>query len=124
MTEEQRERRREDERFYRDRLRREQGRDDGYRPRGPSKVDGVEQVYLDAEPIQRELRSRVGQWREIARRTGIDERAIFRWVSGESRHIRLDLADRLAFAFGIPLYLLYGDQPLYTMRGRKIGTAA
>jgi hypothetical protein len=109
MTPEQRERRREAERFYRDKLRVQRGTIDSYHPRGPSVVDHKERVLLDPAPLLAELaRADVSQ-RELAQLAGVPARAIYRVVVGESRHVQLDTADKLAVALGVPLALMYED---------------
>jgi hypothetical protein len=66
-------------------------------------------VFLDAEP----LLVQIGMWVrarpliELAREAGIPERSIRRIMSGESAHVRLDMADKLACAMNQPLGLLY-----------------
>jgi hypothetical protein len=45
--------------------------------------------------------------RRLSEETGISERAFWRWMSGESRFIRLDLADRLALALGQTLFMIW-----------------
>lgn len=122
MTPEQRARRLEDERFYRDRLRVERGTIATYRPRGRKVVDGpAEYVFLDATPIRRELRrARNGYSLEgLARRVGVDSHTLRRYLNGESRHIRLDLADRVALAVGTTLWDVYRDAPLVAQHGHR-----
>jgi hypothetical protein len=110
MTPQQREARRETERFYRDRLRVERGTIGRYQPRGPSVIDRKERVMLDPAPLIAELRrSGVGQ-RELERMTGVPPRSIYRVLVGEVKHVQLDTADKLAHALGIPLALMYGDR--------------
>jgi hypothetical protein len=76
-------------------------------------VDRVEAVYLPREPLASMLQRRLSDVPWIAHIAGISERSILRLRTGESRHVRLDLADRLALALGYSLWELYGDQPLW-----------
>jgi ribosome-binding protein aMBF1 (putative translation factor) len=121
LTPEQRERKREYLAIYSDAKRREAGVPRRRRLR-PSVVDRPEYVFLDIDPIVRELR-RVENVSEVARRIGVDEHTLRRYLMGESRHIRLDLADRLALALGSTLWDLFGDAPLFDLRGRPRAAA-
>jgi hypothetical protein len=67
---------------------------------------------LDPAPLLALLdRVPIGELGALARRAGVSERAIRRYRTGESRHIDLDLADRLALALGSHLSLIYDDTP-------------
>lgn len=111
LTPEQRERRRESERFYRDRLRKENGTIDRYVPRGRTVVDRIEAVWLDREPLAAEvMRSGLSDL-ALAKAAGVPPRTIYRFRTGESQHIRLDVADKVAYALGLPLALIYGTDP-------------
>jgi hypothetical protein len=48
----------------------------------------------------------------LAARAGVPARSIDRLLRGESKHVRLDLADKLCFGLGVPLYLVFGEEPL------------
>lgn len=85
--------------------------------RGPNAVDHVERVFLDPAPLVALLaRYSEGEFRALARTSGVSERTLFRLRYGESSHVRLDHADRLALAMGSQLYWLYGDTPLVRVR--------
>jgi hypothetical protein len=74
-------------------------------------IDRPEYVFLPVEPIRALLAERFGEWRTIAAATGLTERALHRLLH-EHRHVRLDVADRIAGALGEPLGLLYlGIEP-------------
>jgi len=94
---------RERDRFWRERQRRRLGIPPATRRRI---VLRPERVFLPREPIVREL-VKIESRREFAKISGISERTMYRIIVGESEHIRLDLADRIATALGTPLGLLY-----------------
>lgn len=48
-----------------------------------------------------------GSWRELARRADLPERALRRYLTGESQHVGLHQADAITHALGIPLALVY-----------------
>jgi hypothetical protein len=50
----------------------------------------------------------------LARTAGVPPRSVSRLLTGESRHVRIDLADKLAVAIDVPLALIYGDVPTIT----------
>jgi hypothetical protein len=108
------ERRREYERIYAEVHRRARGVP--VRPRGPrarpSYVDlHIERVLLDAGPLVRELRALPeGGRARAALAAGVPMRTLFRWLHGEATYVRIDVADRMAFALGLPLSLIYLDQ--------------
>jgi hypothetical protein len=66
-------------------------------------------IFLEREPLLAEIAA----WRAqhsmmaLAQRAGVPDRSIRRIVSGESAHVRLDLADKLAMAMDQPLGLMY-----------------
>jgi hypothetical protein len=67
-------------------------------------------VFLDPEPLLAEIAA----WRhanhtmvELSVRSGVPDRTIRRWVSGERQHVREDVADRLASALDQPLTYLW-----------------
>ena len=74
-----------------------------------SVVDRTERVLLDPGPILSELHRRRAELAEIALQAGVTPRTLFRYTHGESARIRLDVADRLAMALGIPLATLYPE---------------
>lgn len=101
--------RREYERIYKEAKRREAGiKPTTHRRR--TVVDRREYVFLDPGPLLGAIKG----WEDLdlEKVTGIPARTIYRYRVGESRHVRLDLADRLALAVGTHLYDLYGDAPL------------
>jgi hypothetical protein len=108
-TPEQREARREYERFLTEGKRRQAGIP-VTRRKLPSVVDRPEYVFLEPGPLLGAIKG----WEDLdlAKVTGIPARTIFRYRVGESRHVRLDIADRLALAVGTHLWDLYGDAPL------------
>jgi predicted Fe-S protein YdhL (DUF1289 family) len=75
--------------------------------RSPSVVDRPEYVFLSLPPLVGELERLNGDLGMIAKRAGVPERTILRLRTGESRRVRIDVADKLAVAMGIPLELLY-----------------
>jgi transcriptional regulator with XRE-family HTH domain len=66
-------------------------------------------IFLDPQPLLAEIRA----WRaentmtELSRRSGVPDRTIRRFVSGERAHVRLDVADKLASALDQPFSYLY-----------------
>jgi hypothetical protein len=84
-------------------------------------IDKLEWVYLQPEPLVDALRG--VEIRALSRRAKVPERSIDRLLRGESRHVRIDLADRLALALGLSLSLIYDvDAPV--VRGRLPRMAA
>jgi hypothetical protein len=99
-------------RFYSDARRRRAGAR-RYQRRRASVVDRIEKVGLPVEPIARELaRLDDGDFATLAARADVSERALYRYRYGESRHVRIDIADRVALALGLSLFELYGDAPV------------
>ena len=79
----------------------------------------LDYVWLSPEPLVRVLRG--VEIRTLSRRSNVPERSIDRLLRGESRHVRIDLADKLALAVGIPLSLIYGpDAPVVYGRPSRI----
>jgi hypothetical protein len=75
-------------------------------------IDRRERVLLPVEPIRGLLKEHFGEWRTIAAATGLSERTLSRLVY-EQRHVRIDVADRIAYALGEPFGLLYlGIEPV------------
>lgn len=75
----------------------------------------VERVFLPVDPIVREMTRFMlvhdeMSWRGLARMVGTGDRALWRLRHRESRHIRVDLADRIAVAIGTPLALIYPSE--------------
>lgn len=101
---------REYQRMYAEAKRREAGlpirvRKGRARPRA---VDRIERVLLDSAPLVIELRRR--DQTALARRSGVSEKAIYRLLVGESRRVRIDVADKLAVGMGLTLSLIYTDE--------------
>jgi hypothetical protein len=109
MTPAQRELKREYERIYKEAQRRRQG----IKPttnRRHTPIDYREAVYLPVDPLVFELHLWPGTWEELARRSGVPSRTIYRFVHGESVKVQIDTADKLALALGVPSKLIWGDR--------------
>lgn len=117
-TPEQRERQREYFRFWMEAKRRQQGiQPRNFRHRR-SVVDKVEFVGLPTGPLVSAI-ERVGLADiELGAVAGVPPRSVFRLRQGQEL-VRLDLADRLAQGLGIPLAIIYGDQPAISIRTRE-----
>jgi hypothetical protein len=122
MTAEQRELRNEYARFRWDAMARAAGLPK--RERRRSVVDRVEPVYLEPGPLIEALQAWGDSWLALVATSGVPERSINRLVRGESRHVRLDLADKLANALGIPLSLIYDPDTTQVARGKPPRMAA
>ena len=87
-------------------------------------IDRAERVLLDPAPLLEAIEERLdlerrsgwhpddtngmlGGLEGLAQIAGISSRSLTRLRSGESRHVRLDVADQIAVALEIPLTLLY-----------------
>jgi transcriptional regulator with XRE-family HTH domain len=110
-TPEQRERINEYYRIWTEAKRREQGKP---RRRFRRKLP-VERVFFPTAPLLEVLEAAINDatvpgWETIGRRAGIDTHTIRRIRFGESARVRLDIADRLAHAVGLPLALVYPDE--------------
>jgi hypothetical protein len=106
-TQEQIEARREYQRIYKEAQRRAAGI-----PVSTAKrrrvTDHKERVFLDPAPLVREIeRACQGEYGQLARVSGVSERAIYRLRTGESAHVRIDNADRLALGLGLTLEMIY-----------------
>jgi plasmid maintenance system antidote protein VapI len=70
-------------------------------------------IFLDPEPILAEIAA----WRaentmmELSRRSGVPDRTIRRFISGERQHVREDIADKLAAALDQPFGYLWPHGP-------------
>ena len=115
-TEEQRELRREYDRFWTEAQRRKRGAPVRRFQTRSTVVDKVERILLDTGPLLREMECHILErqdqgeqfgWATLARQAGTSERALSRLRTGQSAHVRLELADRIAVAMGVPLALLY-----------------
>ena len=116
QTPQQRDARREWDRFYRDQQRRQAGvAQRAYSQPRRSVVDRVERVLLPREPLLEAIeyyarahtRGRKFNWEKFAAQVNCSQRAIYRIRTGESARVRIDVADRIAYGMGIPLSLIY-----------------
>jgi hypothetical protein len=106
--------RRERNRIYSEGIRRRLGMPIRQRPNRVTVIDRKqESVMLDPEPLVKVIHDWMleqngdGTTEALARRAGVPPRSIYRLRVGESRHVRLDVADKLAVAVGVPLAVLY-----------------
>jgi hypothetical protein len=103
-----RERKREAERFRADRIRRERGQPPRNFKHKASVIDRRERIFLDPAPLLMEIERKCdGEYRWLARVSGVSERAIYRLRTGESAHVELANADKLAVGLGLTLELIY-----------------
>jgi hypothetical protein len=79
-------------------------------------VDKIEMVGLRPEPLLAVIAQLDLSDIEVARLARVTPRSIYRLRVGESRHVRLDVADKLAHALGVPLELIYGGTPARSLR--------
>lgn len=112
-TEEQRERMREYERIRAEALRRARGAARNRPRRGPLPV---ERVYFPSQPLLALItdalrRDRFDGWEAIGRAAGLSPKTLLRLRTGESARVTIDSADRLAMALGVPLALIYPEDP-------------
>jgi transcriptional regulator with XRE-family HTH domain len=84
----------------------------------PTVVDRAEYVFLPREPLIAQINGYNAE--EVARRTGVPARSVLRILSGESRAVRLDLADKIAIGLGVSLFEIYGDRPLLRGKDRQV----
>jgi hypothetical protein len=87
-------------------------RQDGVVPREfkhrHSVVDNPERILLDPVPLLVEIGKLCdGDFRWLADVSGVPERSIHRLRTGESQHVRVDLADKLAVGLGLTLEMIY-----------------
>lgn len=105
------ERDRESSRMYREAKRRERGTPVRNFSNRRTVIDRPERVLLPREPLVREMRAFLKitgmGWESLARRAGVDSRSLHRIEHGESKRVRIDLADKIAVAMDIPLSLIY-----------------
>jgi hypothetical protein len=74
----------------------------------PRVTDRKERIFLDPAPLVREIeRACDGDYRWLAQVSGVSERAIYRLRTGESAHVRIDNADKLAVGLGLTLEMIY-----------------
>ena len=73
-------------------------------------VDRPERVLLPLEPLLQALvQVPETELSVLARRAGITPRTIYRYRYGESQHVRIDVADKLAVAMGTTSSLIWGE---------------
>jgi Homeodomain-like domain len=72
-------------------------------------VDHAERVFFDPAPIVELLKRHRFEIGLVAKRAQLHDRTVRRILEGESAHIRIDVADKLAFALDTTLFELYGD---------------
>ncbi len=116
MTPEQRDRNREYFRIWEEAKRRERGIAPRRFHRRRNVTDRIEFVGLPPEPLVDTIARRGLTDVELAAEAQVTPRSIYRLRTGQSRHVRIDLADKLAVALGVPLAVLYGDQPAINIR--------
>lgn len=125
LNERQRELRRENTRIRAEALRRRAGVPPRQFKNRRTVLDekAYERVFLDREPLVREmrayfavhryeLRAITGQSNDgpaalFAALTDLDKRTIERILSGESKRVRVDVADKIAYAMGLPTSMLW-----------------
>lgn len=75
-------------------------------------IDKAERIFLDPAPIIAEIERQNGAINQVdlAALAGLPVRAIYRLQVGESKRVRLDVADKLAMALDVPLAVLYDDE--------------
>lgn len=82
-------------------------------------VDRIEWVFFDPAPIVELLKPRRFEIGAIARRAQLQDKTLRRFLDGESAHIRIDVADKIAFALDTTLFELYGDTELVRLDQRR-----
>lgn len=111
LTPEQRARINEYHRFWSEAQRRRQGiQPRNFRHRR-TVIDRVESVGLPPGPLRAVITWTGLPDIDIGAAAGVPPRSVYRVRMGESRHVRLDIADKLALALGIPLEQLYAGVP-------------
>lgn len=108
-SEKQKELFREYQRFWTEAKRREQGvpvRNLRYREVVDARVD---RVLLEREPLLQLMRDSGIPRELIAEQAGVSDRTLTRIVSGESQHVRRDVADKVTTALGMPLSVVYPE---------------
>lgn len=118
QTEAQREIRNEYRRFQSEVYRRRAGAEPREFKNRHTVIDRPEYVFLSREPLLGELERLNGDVGIVARRAGVPERTLLRIRTGESRRVRIDVADKLAVALGIPLEALYNGEGVRGTRAR------
>lgn len=87
-------------------------------------VDHAERVFFDPAPIVELLNRHRFEIGLIAKGAGLHDKTVRRFLTGESAHIRIDVADKIAFALGTTLFDLYGDAELIRLSpGRRKAAA-
>ena len=93
-------------RIYKEVKRREAGIPPRVDTNRHSVIDEDEHLFFEAGPLVRELDRRLGELGTIARKSAVPERTIHR-IRHVSEYVRIDTADRLCLAMGLPLELVY-----------------
>jgi hypothetical protein len=76
-------------------------------------INKVEWAFLPSAPIGALLDGLSDDGiMALCARTGLGDRTLRRYVTGDSEHIRLDIADKIVVALGLSLYGVYGDTPI------------
>ena len=70
-------------------------------------IDRPERVLLPRAPLVVELDRLNGDLKGVCARAGVPERTVFRLRHDGGRWVRIDTADKLAVAMGIPLAVIY-----------------
>lgn len=116
ITAEQRALRLEYTRIWKEGKRREAGRtvrtarQAGRRPGNAIDTAGGAGILLPTRPLLILLEQRDESDLELARRSGVSARRLYGLRVGESKHVRVDVADKLAVALGIPSAIVWGDE--------------
>jgi hypothetical protein len=116
---------RESGRFYMEGRRRRQGARVRVFKRRRTVIDRVERVLLPAAPLADEIRwwlsvrglgpdevrnqYSIYAYKWLAMRAGVSYRLMGRLLNNEQRYVRIDTADAIAVAMGIPLAIIYPD---------------
>jgi hypothetical protein len=69
----------------------------------------AERILLPTAPLLAEL-ERVLDLEDFARRSGVSARRVWGLRTGESSRVRIDVADKLAVALGIPSAIIWGEE--------------
>ena len=87
-------------------------------------VDKKEPLYLPLSPIVDIMVAEVTDWEGFARRAGVPARTVHRLRVGESKHVRIDVADKLAIALGWPLEVIYQGVESVSNTDLRLGRAS
>lgn len=75
-------------------------------------VDKLEYAFLPREPLVVRIELEGITEHELAKVSDVPEKSIRRLLTGESAHVRIDLADKLCLGLGTSLWTVFGDTPL------------